>query len=275
MAFPRSLDTKAKGEFVTRHFSWDRRFELAVAEQAAEYYKFPELPRNRRFGRWSRPLLSSVGVPSSRESARFRPKGIWGRIREPVDRKRAWAGERQMRTRPLRKRPPLRMTSPNSSSINTTSFSHIGYSSIHLSRGVVQNAVRSVSLFFGKHGVPSYFNTREMANYVRETFIWHSRSASRPPRPFPEDFHVLCLRFSLAEAEGATVEFELPEIATFQAMLLNETVELGVAHEYKAKSMKSSLLYWPADEVEVRGSQDGQEEGSGSAGPPAPSSDEE
>ncbi|KAJ8430921.1 hypothetical protein Cgig2_033549 [Carnegiea gigantea] len=147
---------------------------------------------------------------------------------------------------------------------------------------------------------PPIYNTRQMANYARETFIWRWRSALRLPRPLPEDFHVLCLRFSLAEAEGAAAEFELLEIvqATFYAMLLNEAVELGVPHEYTVESMKSSLvglrwspfevwmdcmdcplrgaqLYQPADEVEVRGSQDGYEEGSGSAGPPTPSSDEE
>ncbi|KAJ8424906.1 hypothetical protein Cgig2_007631 [Carnegiea gigantea] len=87
-------------------------------------------------------------------------------------------------------------------------------------------------------------------------------------------------RFSLAKAEGMTAEFEIPEIvqATFYAMLLNEAFELGMAHEYIADSMKSSLggqLCRPADEVEVRGAQDGQEEGSGSTGPSIPSSDED
>jgi len=92
--------------------------------------------------------------------------------------------------------------------------------------------------------------------------------------------------FSLAEVESATAEFKLPEIvrATFYALLLSEAVELGVAHEYTAESMKSSLvglrwstfevlldcmdyvlrgaqLYRLADEVEVRGSMDGQGEG--------------
>ncbi|KAJ8425534.1 hypothetical protein Cgig2_021339 [Carnegiea gigantea] len=89
-----------------------------------------------------------------------------------------------------------------------------------------------------------------------------------------------------------------PEKVTFYAMLLNEEVELGVAHDFTAESMKSSLiglrwltfevwmdcadhalrgaqLHRPADEVEVHGSQDEEEEGSGSTGPPAPSSDGE
>ncbi|KAJ8424647.1 hypothetical protein Cgig2_016916 [Carnegiea gigantea] len=126
------------------------------------------------------------------------------------------------------------------------------------------------------------------------------RSASRPPRPLPKDFHVLCPCFSLSEAEGTAADFELPKIVqvTFYAMLLNKAVELGVAHDFTAESMKSSLiglrwstfevwmdcvdhalrgaqLHRPADEVEVRGSRDGQEEGTRSADPPAPSNDEE
>ncbi|KAJ8424902.1 LOW QUALITY PROTEIN: hypothetical protein Cgig2_007627 [Carnegiea gigantea] len=90
-----------------------------------------------------------------------------------------------------------------------------------------------------------------MPNYVRETFIWRWRSASRPPRPLPEDFHVLCPRFSLAKAEDTATEFEIPKMATFYATLLNEAFKLGMAHEYTAESMKSSLvgLRWSTFEV--------------------------
>jgi len=95
-------------------------------------------------------------------------------------------------------------------------------------------------------------------------------------------------------------DFELPEIikATFNAILLNEEIELGVAHDFTTESMKSSLvsLRWstfevwmgcvdhvlgvaqlqrPADEVEICASRDGQEERSQSNGPSTPSSDEE
>ncbi|KAJ8428574.1 hypothetical protein Cgig2_021632 [Carnegiea gigantea] len=75
-----------------------------------------------------------------------------------------------------------------------------------------------------------FYNTWEMADYVREFFIWHWRRATRPPCPLPQDYHVLCLRFSLPEAEGVAVDFELPEMmqATFYAMLLNEVVEWGI-----------------------------------------------
>ena len=116
---------------------------------------------------------------------------------------------------------------------------------------------------------PPIRNTREMADYIRETFIWHWMSTSRLPHPLPEDFNVLCAYFSLAEAEAAAVEFELLEIVqatlydmllneTYDMllnetydMLLNETFELDPAHEYTAERMKSSLvgLRWPTFKV--------------------------
>ncbi|KAJ8444370.1 hypothetical protein Cgig2_019928 [Carnegiea gigantea] len=125
-------------------------------------------------------------------------------------------------------------------------------------------------------------------------------SASRPPRPLPEDFNVLCPCFSLAEVEAAAAESKLPRIvqAMFYDMLLNEMLELGVVHEYTAERMKflpvglrwstfkvwmrimdevirGAQLHLQPDEVELKGARDGQGEGSGSADPPAPSSDEE
>ncbi|KAJ8441773.1 hypothetical protein Cgig2_009019 [Carnegiea gigantea] len=196
--------------------------------------------------------------------AQFCPK-------ESVDRKRSQKWSRRMRAQPLKRRPPLRMRD------------------------------RSVPLFsLAIMAFPPIYNMREMVNYVRESFIWCWRSASRPPCPLPEDFHALCSCFSLSEVEGTAIDFELPEIvqAKFYAMLLNEAVELVVAHDFTAESMKSSLirLRWStfevwvgcvghvlrvmqlqqlADEMEIRGSLDGQKEASGSNGPPAPSSEEE
>ena len=113
-------------------------FELTVGEQAAKYYELPELRQvifyamlqykaerlwvlqDRRFSHCSQRLLSSAGVHSSHGSgysvtrstkldSTQRP--VWGRIREPVHRKRARTGERQMRTQPLSKQPPLKRTS--------------------------------------------------------------------------------------------------------------------------------------------------------------------
>ncbi|KAJ8444450.1 hypothetical protein Cgig2_005972 [Carnegiea gigantea] len=241
MAFPRSLDTKAMGEFVTRHFSWDRRgiafppsplpkdFQTICPgfELVAEYYELPELLQvifytmllneaerlGVRFDRWGQPLLSSVGVSLSHGSGYLvtgstkldsTQRAVWGRMRKPGS-----GGKRRESDQCPR--------------------------------------------FLGKYGIPSYSQYERDGQLRKETFIWHWRSASRPPRPLPEDFHVLCPCFSLDEAEGAAAEFELPKIvqATFYAMLLNEAVKLGVAHEYMADSMKSSLvgLRWPTFEV--------------------------
>jgi len=102
----------------------------------------------------------------------------------------------------------------------------------------------------------------------------------------------------IARSRGCDTDFELPKMmqATFYTMLLNEAVELDVVHGFMAKGLKSALvgLRWssfevwmsyidhelrevqlrrPSIDVEVCGLLDGQEESSGSNGPPAPSSD--
>ena len=58
--------------------------------------------------------------------------------------------------------------------------------------------------------------------------------ATRPPRPLPKDYHVLCLRFSLPKAQGAAADFKLPEMVqvTFYTMLLNDAVELGCGAQF-------------------------------------------
>ena len=88
------------------------------------------------------------------------------------------------------------------------------------------------------------YNTREMADYVRESFVWRWRRASRLPRSLPEDLQALCPRFSLSEVEDAAVNCELSETvqATFYAMLLNEAVELGVVHGFTSKDLKLALV---------------------------------
>ncbi|KAJ8433057.1 hypothetical protein Cgig2_020624 [Carnegiea gigantea] len=160
-----------------------------------------------------------------------------------------------MRARPLKGRPPLRMVtsrdelaiklfgiSPHfqlslSPSINITSFSYIGSSGIHLSRG-------------------SGIKYRKSDRYTRFPLLlwcfllftilgrWLITSASCPPCPLPEDFHALCPRLSLPEAEGALADFELPEMVqvTFYAILLNKAVELGVVHSFIAEGLKSALV---------------------------------
>ena len=107
--------------------------------------------------------------------------------------------------------------------------------------------------FFFYYGISPLYNTREMADYVRESFIWRQMRATRLPRALPEDNYFLFPCFSLLEAEGVAPDFELPEMvqATFYALLLNEAVELGVVHGFMAEGLSSALvgLRWSSFEV--------------------------
>ncbi|KAJ8428755.1 hypothetical protein Cgig2_003069 [Carnegiea gigantea] len=84
--------------------------------------------------------------------------------------------------------------------------------------------------------------------HVRETFKWHLRRASRPPRPLSEDYRDLYLSFTLFDAEEAVCDFNIPEIvqATFYTMLLNDVVELSVVSRDMAGGLKSTYkgLRW-------------------------------
>ncbi|KAJ8430629.1 LOW QUALITY PROTEIN: hypothetical protein Cgig2_008309 [Carnegiea gigantea] len=311
MAFPRSLDTKAMGEYVTRHFAWDRRgvafpqsplpkdfqalcqsFELAVAEEAVEYYEFPELPQvifyvmplneAKRLGVLQGQALRSLELAliklrwSSFESwvwlyhdrifeARFRPK----------------VGSRE--------------------SLGTGRQEKGLEVFIFLVEVVlVYNVERPIDtpVFPCYYGVPSYLQ-HEGGGQLYEGIL-HLALEERFASASPPSQRLPCLMSALFVAKGAAANFELLEIvqATFYTTLLNEAIELGVAHDFTTKSMKSSLvgLRWstfevwmdyvdqvlratqlqrPVDEVEVRGPLNDQEGGSGSNGPPAPSSDEE
>ena len=100
---------------------------------------------------------------------------------------------------------------------------------------------------------PHMYNTKEIADYVRESFVWRWRRALCLPRPFPEDFHALCPRFLLSESEGATADFWLPKMvqAIFYAMLLNKAVKMGVVPGFSNEGLKSALvgLRWSTFEV--------------------------
>ncbi|KAJ8427306.1 hypothetical protein Cgig2_032955 [Carnegiea gigantea] len=102
---------------------------------------------------------------------------------------------------------------------------------------------------------PPIYNTRETADYMRESFVWRWRRASRPPRPLLEDFHALWPCFSLPEAEAAAVDSEIPEMVqeTFYAMLLNEAVELGVVHSFSAEGLEV-VKFRGLDELGTEGS---------------------
>ncbi|KAJ8431114.1 hypothetical protein Cgig2_004705 [Carnegiea gigantea] len=193
--------------------------------------------KDERSGLWSQPSLSSVGAPLNRGSGytvtEFSKldsvhKPNRGRVRELVCKKRVRRWSQRMRAQSLGGWPPLRVVTSRGRAIGAP--------------------VSLISMAF-----PPIYNTREMANHVRGSFVWRWRSASRPPRPFSEDFYALCPRFSLSEAEGAAANFELPEIVqpAFYNMLLNEAVELGVAYDFTIEGLKSALvgLRWSTFEV--------------------------
>ncbi|KAJ8420400.1 hypothetical protein Cgig2_028072 [Carnegiea gigantea] len=94
---------------------------------------------------------------------------------------------------------------------------------------------------------------KEMADFKRESFRWHWRRATRPPRPLPTDYRDLCPRFSLSKAERAALDFELSKMvqAIFYAMLLNDAIELGIVSGFLASDLRSSLegLRWTSFEA--------------------------
>ncbi|KAJ8425915.1 hypothetical protein Cgig2_033856 [Carnegiea gigantea] len=128
---------------------------------------------------------------------------------------------------------------------------------------------------------------------------WTSFDAGGGPHvclvPFQRITTTYTHAFSFTEAEGAALDFGLPEMvqATFFAMLLKNAMELGIVSGFITDDLKSTLvgLRWTYFEdwmsrtsyelreaklrqqpimTEARGSSDGQEESSGSTSPPAP-----
>ncbi|KAJ8439392.1 LOW QUALITY PROTEIN: hypothetical protein Cgig2_021806 [Carnegiea gigantea] len=233
-------------------------YDLVVAMEAAERFELPELPQVIFYamllskavrlgvlhGRTLRPMEAALtelrwsafelwvwisdGVPLNCgcgcTGIRSLKPGSKQRLNQrraqgSENKKRARRRSRWVRTRPLRGQLPLRMMT---------------------SRRKLRNARHTPSLIMT---FPPLHDTREMANYVRESFIWCWRRVTRPPCPFPEDHHLLCPSFSLAEAERAAADFDLPEMAQviFYAMLLNEAVDLAVVHGFAAESLRSAM----------------------------------
>ncbi|KAJ8424173.1 hypothetical protein Cgig2_003016 [Carnegiea gigantea] len=81
------------------------------------------------------------------------------------------------------------------------------------------------------------------ADHVRETFKWHLRRASRPPRPLLEEYQDLCLSFTLPDTEEAAHDFAIPEIVqgTFYALVVNDAVELSEVSRDMAGALKLTL----------------------------------
>ncbi|KAJ8444374.1 hypothetical protein Cgig2_019932 [Carnegiea gigantea] len=216
MAFPRPLSTKEMVEYVVRHFEWDQRGVV-----------FPSSPLPKDF----QALCPTYELVVAKEAVEhFELPEL------PRKRTRRW--NRNSRARPLRGRPPLLTMTNKEMMFRHPTFRKEWYNG----RGKkTKNARYTLSHFI--MAFPPLYDTREIIDYVRESFIWHWRRATRPSRPLLEDYHVLCPRFSLPKAKRAATDFELPEMvhATFHAMLLNGAVELSVVHGFMAAGLKSSL----------------------------------
>ncbi|KAJ8446987.1 hypothetical protein Cgig2_006615 [Carnegiea gigantea] len=96
--------------------------------------------------------------------------------------------------------------------------------------------------------LPPLHGTREMVNFVRESFRWCWRSSTHPPCPLSNDYRDLCLHFTLPDVERTVLDFELPEMVQviFYAMLLNDAIKLGVVSSPMVADLKLTLegLRW-------------------------------
>ncbi|KAJ8431066.1 hypothetical protein Cgig2_017062 [Carnegiea gigantea] len=285
MAFPRSLDTKAMGEDIIRHFAWDRRrvafplsslpkdfqalcpsFELAVAKEAAEYYELPELPQ------------SLLGVLSMAFPCSLDTKAMG----EYVICHFAW--DCRAVAFPLSPLPKDFQPPCLSFELSVTEEAAKYYKLLELSQvifyAMLLNEAKRLGLSHGRALRSLESALIELRWSTFEPWVWlyadrifkarfHPKgngrafekvlclaleesfaSASSPSRRFSRP---LISRFLLPEAEGATTNFELPEMVqvTFYAMLLNEAVKLGVASGFMAQGLKSALvgLRWLSFEV--------------------------
>ena len=91
---------------------------------------------------------------------------------------------------------------------------------------------------------PPLYDTKEMVDFMRESFIWRWRRATRSLRPLTDNYQDLCPRFLLPKAERAALNFELPKMVQekFYAMLLNDAIELGIVCHFLADDLKSTLV---------------------------------
>ena len=110
---------------------------------------------------------------------------------------------------------------------------------------------RNFALLFDM-AFPPFHDTEEMADHIRETFKWHLRRASHPPRPLLQDFQDLCPSFTLPDADEAARDFNIPKIiqATFYAMVVNDAVDLSIVSRDIAGDLRSTLrgLRWTSFE---------------------------
>ncbi|KAJ8429577.1 LOW QUALITY PROTEIN: hypothetical protein Cgig2_023783 [Carnegiea gigantea] len=223
MAFPRSLDTTAISEFVIRRFLWDRRGKASPPSPFPKDFRSLCPDFDLAVAIFYVMLLNEAEKLRVLHGPRFRSLEValtelrWGAFE-------SWIWLFSDRVYDARFR-------PKSSS--------------------EEGAKAAISDSAVRMAFPPTRSTREMANYGKLHLALEERLA--PAAPLGEDFNVLCPYFSLAEAEIAAVESELPEIVqvTFYVMLLNDMLELGAVHEYTVEKMRSLLvgLRWSSFEA--------------------------
>ncbi|KAJ8431710.1 hypothetical protein Cgig2_005217 [Carnegiea gigantea] len=106
-------------------------------------------------------------------------------------------------------------------------------------RGFVAEGLKSalVALSEGRDKIeidlfPSFANTEQATEYVRDHFRWALRDPSVPnPRPLPSDYHGLCPRFDLEVAMRYAHDSNILEMVSiiFYAMVINNTAELSLS----------------------------------------------
>ncbi|KAJ8437188.1 hypothetical protein Cgig2_007538 [Carnegiea gigantea] len=99
----------------------------------------------------------------------------------------------------------------------------------------------------GRERVPALFYIMVFPDFLKyrvgiRPLQGNFQGAAHPPRPLPENYHDLCLYFDLAVVEEAARDFRIPEMiqAVFYAMVVNETLELGILSRDLAKHLKVS-----------------------------------
>ncbi|KAJ8441786.1 hypothetical protein Cgig2_009032 [Carnegiea gigantea] len=289
IAFPRSLDTGETAEYIAYYFEWDRRgvafpplplpndfqalclsYELAVADDAARHFELPELPQVIFYAM----LLNEaerLGVLYGRtlhimESAltelRWSTFELW-----------AWInGDRIFEAR-FREKAKCEKESSDAKRVASSSdddeqggagqeeaasLSDDDKQDVLFQGGIVEGNKRETEGEVPAHALfimmfPPLHDTREMADFVKESFRQRRRSATCTPRLLLDDYQDLCPCFTLSDTERAALDFEFPEMvqATFYAMLLNNAVELGIVSGFLAVDLKLTLgsLRWTSFEA--------------------------
>ncbi|KAJ8426188.1 hypothetical protein Cgig2_010825 [Carnegiea gigantea] len=201
MAFPRSLSTSKMAQYVAHHFEWDRR---GVA--------FPPLPLLNDF----QALCPSYELDVADEAERLGVlHGRTFRIMESALIELRWSafevwewfwrpdfGKRPSKkkgARMLRGPPPLQ---------TTTRRSEAGQEGETMGEREQERKEEREGALLAPFimAFPSLHDTREMADFVRESFIWHWTNATRPPRSLPDNYCDLCPRFTLSDAKIAAFD---------------------------------------------------------------------